>query len=76
VVSCFKLAEDSDDYIFRIYDASGEGADSEILFGFHIKEAYEANLMEKKLTVLKIQGNKVNLSLRPFDIRRVRIKRS
>ena len=76
VVSCFKLAEESDDYIIRIYDASGEGAKTEILFGFQVKEAYEVDLMEKKLAILKTQGNKLNLPLRPFDIRTVRIKRS
>jgi len=76
VVSCVKLAEESDDYIIRIYDASGEGAKAEILFGFQVKDAYEADLLEKKLAILKTQGNKLNLSLRPFDIRTVRIKRS
>ena len=76
VVSCVKLAEESDDYIIRIYDASGEGAKAEILFGFQVKDAYEADLMEKKLAILRTQGNKLNLSLRPFDIRTVRIKRS
>jgi alpha-mannosidase len=76
VVSCVKLAEESDDYIVRIYDASGEGGKSEISFGFRIKEAYETDLTEKKLALLKIQGNKLKLSLRPFDIRTVRIKRS
>jgi alpha-mannosidase len=76
VVSCFKLAEESDDYIIRIYDASGEGAKTEIVFAFQVKEAYEVDLMEKKLAVLKTQRNKLNLSLRPFDIRTFRIKRS
>lgn len=76
VVSCVKLAEDSDDYIIRIYDASGEGAEAEIIFGFNIKEAYEDDLMEKKLAILKPRGNKLNLSLRPFDVRTVRIKRN
>jgi alpha-mannosidase len=76
VVSCVKLAEKTDDYIIRIYDASGEGAKAEILFGFRVEEAYEVDLMEKKLAVLKTQGNKLNLSLRAFDIRTVRIKRS
>ena len=75
VVSCVKLAEESDDYIIRIYDASGEGGKAEILFSFRIKEAYETDLMEKKLALLKIQGNKLKLSLRPFDIRTVQIKR-
>jgi alpha-mannosidase len=76
VVSCVKLAEESDDYIIRIYDASGEGAEAEILFGFQVKEAYEADLMEKKQANLETHENKLNLSLRPFDVRTVRIKRS
>jgi alpha-mannosidase len=76
VVSCFKLAEESNDYIIRVYDASGEGGKAEIIFGFRIKEAIETDLMEKKLALLRIQENKLKLSLRPFDIRTIRIKRS
>jgi alpha-mannosidase len=76
VVSCVKLAEESDDYVIRIYDASGEGGKAKIIFAFRIKEAYETDLMEKKLATLKIQGSKLKLSLRPFDIRTVRMKRS
>jgi alpha-mannosidase len=76
VVSCVKLAEESDDHIIRIYDASGSGGKAEIIFSFRIKEAYETDLTEKKLAIIKTQGNKLKLSLRPFDIRTIRIKKS
>ena len=43
----------SDDLIVRIYEASGEGGEGEILLGFNIEEAYEIDFLEWKLAVLK-----------------------
>jgi alpha-mannosidase len=39
VVSCVKLAEDSEDCIVRIYDAVGEEAKVELTFNFNLQEA-------------------------------------
>lgn len=74
VVSCVKLAEDSDDYVIRIYEATGAGAEAEILFGFDVDKAFETDLLEKNLKPLKPQGNRLATLLQPFEIRTLRIK--
>jgi alpha-mannosidase len=76
VVSCVKLAEDSEDYVVRVYDATGYGAEAELSFWFNVQEAYEVDMNEKKLQTLKPQKNKVRLTLRPFEIKTIHIKPS
>jgi len=73
VLSGLKLAEDSDDIILRIYDATGEGARAEIAFGFEVSEAKEVDLMEKELSKASLQEGILRVELRPNDIRSVRI---
>jgi len=74
VVSCFKLAEDSDDYVLRIYDATGTGAGAELVFGFDIQEASEVDMLERGSKNLNSQGRKLSAELRPFEIKTIRIK--
>jgi alpha-mannosidase len=76
VVSCVKLAEDSENCIVRIYDATGSGAEAELTFGFNVREAEEVDLTEKKLRTLEPHANKIRLTLRPFEIRTIRIKQA
>jgi len=73
VLSGIKLAEDSDDIILRIYDATGEGAKAEISFGFNLSGAKEVDLMEKEISKASLQGGILRLDLRPNDIRSILI---
>jgi len=75
VVSCIKMAEDSNDIVVRMYDATGEGAGTEVLFGFKIERALEVDLMEKEIDKLKPEGERVTLHLKPFEIKTLRIRR-
>lgn len=75
VISCIKNSEDSNDIIIRLYDATGEGAESEIQFNFNIREVYEADLMENLIKALKIQDGEVSLRLKQFEIKTLRVKR-
>jgi alpha-mannosidase len=76
VVSCVKLAEDSENCIVRLYDATGSGADVELTFGFNVREAEEIDLMEKKLRILELQVNKIKLTLGPFEIRTIHVQQA
>jgi len=75
LVSCVKMAEDSNDIVVRMYDATGEGATTDILFGFKIERASEVDLMEKEIDRLKPKGERVTLGLKPFEIKTLCIKR-
>jgi len=76
VISCVKMAEDSNDIVIRMYDATGEGAKAEVLFDFKIEEASETDLMERETDKLKLEGEKVTLDLKPFEIKTLRIRTS
>jgi len=75
VISCVKMAEDSNDIVIRMYDATGEEAKAEVLFNFKIEEASEVDLMERKIDKLKPEGERVTVDLKPFEIKTLRIKR-
>ena len=74
VVSCLKLAENSDDYVLRIYDATGMGARAELVFGFDIQEASEVDMLERGPKNLNSQGRKLRVELRPFEINTIRVR--
>ncbi|MGC9203026.1 MAG: alpha-mannosidase [Thermoproteota archaeon] len=74
VLSCFKLAEDSNDYILRLYDATGEGAEAHITFDSSIIDAKEVDLMEKPAGDANFNDNRLFLSFKPFEIKTIRIK--
>ena len=71
VVSCVKKAEDSDDIIVRVYDATGEGAEAEVILGFKAEIATEVDLMEKESGQLKVESRRINVSLKPFEIKTI-----
>jgi alpha-mannosidase len=74
VVSCVKKAEDSDDIIVRVYDATGEGAEAKINLGFKAEIAAEVDLMEKESGQLKIENGRISMSLKPFEIKTIIVK--
>ncbi len=76
VVSCVKLAEDSEDLVVRIYDATGSGAEAELTFWFNVQGAEEVDLTEKKVRSLKPHANKIGLTLKPFEIKTIRVKQA
>jgi alpha-mannosidase len=75
VLSCLKLAEDSDDVIIRIYDATGEGGEAELALGFPVTEAIDNDLLEEDMLGLKVQDGRFMVKLGPWEIKTVRLKK-
>jgi len=73
VVSCLKLAEESDDLIVRIYEATGKGANAELCFGIAVSGAEETDLMEKRMSRLRVRKGTIRMKLGPSDIRTIRV---
>jgi alpha-mannosidase len=70
VLSCLKMAEESNETVVRVYDATGEGGRAEISFDFKIKEAAEMDLVERRVDGLKAQGErKILVKLKPFEVK-------
>jgi alpha-mannosidase len=76
VISCAKSAEDSEDLIVRLYDATGQGAKTELCFGRQVREAMVTDLMERKVSDVKMGKRGLVLRLRPNEIKTVKIATS
>ena len=75
IIETVKKAEDSEDLIVRLYDAYNMSTKANITFGFDIKEAYIADLMENEETKLEISGRSVCVPVSNFEIVTLKIKR-
>jgi alpha-mannosidase len=76
VISCAKSAEDSEDLIVRLYDATGQGAKTELRFSRPVRKAMVTDLMERKVSDLKKRKRGLVLRLRPNEIKTVKITTS
>ena len=74
VVSSVKKAVNSEDLIIRIYDATGEKTNVELIVNFNVQEAYESNLLERKVKPIDVRQNTIRIPLAPFEIKTIRIK--
>jgi alpha-mannosidase len=73
VVEAVKRAEDDDDIVVRLYEATGASVDTVVHFGFPVAEAAEADLMETPLASLDVADDDVTLSFSPFEIKTLRL---
>jgi len=68
ILSALKKAEDSDEVILRFFETAGEVTKAEIEFFRGIKRATFANLLEEEEQELPVEGNKLRLEVKPFEI--------
>jgi alpha-mannosidase len=77
-VESVKKAEDSDDFIVRLYETDGKTADAVLTFNRTPRSARETDMLEwDKYVAPKsfvIEGTKVKLSVSPHEIKTVRVK--
>ncbi len=76
VLETVKKAEDSDGIILRLYEAENKRTECVLTAAFPLAEAVETNLMETPERELPVDGNSVRLTLRPFEIKTVRVRRA
>lgn len=76
IIDTVKQAEDSgDDIIIRMYEAMNTYTECNIEFDFDIREVYETDMMENNIGELKIDNRTVNLKLKAFEIKTLRIRK-
>jgi alpha-mannosidase len=76
IVEAVKKAEDSDETIIRLYEATHAAVGATIRFAFPVLAAAEVDLMEENPRQLEVRENRVSLAFRPFEIRTVRVTTS
>ena len=68
VIETVKMAEDENAVIIRLYDAFNRKSKPEISFGFNVKRAYLADLLENTEREIKVKDNKVKLDVSNYEI--------
>ncbi|MFG2594892.1 glycoside hydrolase family 38 C-terminal domain-containing protein [Streptomyces sp. NPDC048462] len=75
VVESVKLADDrSGDVVVRLYEACGGAVGARLSAGFPLAGAQDCDLLERPTRELTPDGGSVELRLRPFQIRTVRLR--
>lgn len=74
ILSALKKAEDSDEVILRFFETAGEATKAEIEFFRGIKRATSVNLLEEEEQELPVEGNKLRLEVKPFEIVTLKLK--
>ena len=74
VVEAVKQAEEGPDVIVRLYEAAGRATEATLRCGFPVSTVAEVNLLEQSPQPLAVADGTVALSLRPFEIKTLRLK--
>lgn len=73
VIDTVKKAEDSGALIVRLYEAYGQRGRITLTFGDEPAKVTECDLMEENDASLDRQGNRVNLSITPYELRTLKV---
>ncbi len=68
-LEALKKAEDSDDFIIRLVERYGKNSKVKVNFYRNISKAFDCDLMEKALGELTVQGNALEFSIKPYEIK-------
>jgi alpha-mannosidase len=73
VVETVKWAEDGDGVIVRLYESQRRRGKLELSTGFPVAKAWRTNLLEENQDALELDGRRVALSIRPYEIITMRL---
>ena len=73
-IKALKKAENGDEYVVRVYDASGKGASGQVEFALPVVAAVEADGTEKTIGEASFSGNKLNVKVTPNSVRTYKVK--
>ncbi|HEY0247467.1 MAG TPA: glycoside hydrolase family 38 C-terminal domain-containing protein [Gryllotalpicola sp.] len=77
VIEAVKLAEDrSGDVVVRLYESRGGRASASLVLGFAVAEVYETDLLEQRLDAPGALADGIRLTLRPFQLVTLRLRRA
>ena len=79
IIKALKKAENSDEYVVRVYEIGGEKVQDAVLsFAGEIASACEADGTEKSIGSAEFSGNGLSVSIKPYSIKtfKVRLKSS
>ena len=80
ILSALKKAEEGDEVIIRCYETNGEETDAEITLFRTPKSVRAVNMLEEEVDdvevkkELKIEGERIELTVKPFEIVTLKVK--
>lgn len=74
VVETVKAADDGNGLIVRLYEAHNQRGPVVLRFGRAIASATETDLLEREIGPVEVEGNEVRFSVRPFEIKTLRVQ--
>ena len=75
MVTALKRAENSNDLILRFVEFQGKDAQAKVTLPSEIKSARTVNLLENEIDGdVSVEGKKVRLTVKPYQIKSLRIK--
>lgn len=74
IIEVIKKAEDDCDIIVRLYECHNKRSSVTLEFFRNIKSAYECNLMERYLDDVNFGDNRINFTVKPYEIKTFKIK--
>lgn len=69
IVEAVKKAEDEDAYIIRLYECCNRRTHTQLTFGQRIASVCECNMMEEENREAEFEGNKVQFTIYPYEIK-------
>lgn len=78
IISAFKKCEENDEMVLRFYETHGKAATVDFQFAFDVESVVETDMLERELEngALACEKNSLTVSLTPFEIKTVRLKRT
>ena len=74
ILETVKRAEDSDALILRLYETWNRATDCSIRFGRLMEMAAPCDMMEENEALLQVEGNRLRLHFRPFEIKTLKVR--
>ncbi|MGB9857558.1 MAG: alpha-mannosidase [Dictyoglomaceae bacterium] len=73
LIGALKKGEEGENVILRFAEYFGWEKEIEFVFNFPIKEVYECNLLEENLEKIKLEGNKIRVKIKPYELKTLKL---
>lgn len=74
MIEVIKKAEDSDDLIIRMYEFENKRTNVNLEFNSNILSIFECDLMENNLQSIEPNGNNIDFTINPYEIKTFKVK--
>ncbi len=74
VVETIKVADDGDGLIVRLYEAHNQRGRASLRFGRPVASAEETDLLERPVGPLTVAGDTLEVAVRPFEVKTLRVR--